>query len=185
MRGLLAWVVWLGGVVACKPPEAATAPAVRSSWPAVSSADVYFPLEDGRLYHYVSDDNGEPGMLVAHVSRAEARRGQLRIGNQTKNLVYDESGVRYQDGAYLLKVPLEVGASWPGEHGGTTRITDTSRSVQVPAGRYEQCIETVEEVGERYLNTYCPGVGLVRLEVSGARGQALVTLKHYGAPVTP
>lgn len=181
MKAALALVV----VVSCKGPEAPAAQAVPTQWPAASAADGYFPLEAGRMYHYLTDDAGETGMLVANVGRSDAAHGELRIGNVTKRFVYDAKGVAYEGGAYVLQVPLEVGTSWPGEHGGTTRITSIDAQAGVPAGSYASCIETVEEVAPatRYANLYCPGVGLVTVDVSSPRGHARIELKRYGAPV--
>lgn len=159
--------------------------AVATKWPASSAADAYFPLEGGQLYHYLTDEDGEPGMLVANVARSDATHGELHIGSRVKRFTYDAKGVAYDGGAYVLQIPLEAGNSWPGEHAGTTRIAALDVPVSVPAGIYGNCIETVEDVipAAQYRNTYCPGVGLVLLEVTSPRGHARIELKRYGAPV--
>lgn len=150
----------------------------------VSSVETYFPLEDGRLYQYATLEGGETGMLVAKVHRVDATHGELRLSNATKRFVYTEGGVAYDGGAIILKAPLDVGASWPGEHGGVTRIVSTSTSMTVPAGTYAGCIQTAEEGGRgaKYTTTYCPGVGMVLLEVSTSSGEARAALKSYGLP---
>jgi len=179
-------LVFVLGLVACKGPEAPTAEApAATTWPAISAADRFFPLEAGRLYHYVTEESGETGMLVANVGRTDATHGTLRIGNLDKRFVYDAKGISYEGGAYVLQIPLAVGTSWSGEHGGTTRITSTDAQAAVPAGTYGSCIETVEEVvpAARYTNVYCPGIGLVSVEVTTPRGSARIALKRYGKPV--
>ena len=57
-----------------KPPAAPTGPA---KGPTVSNVDQYFPLEEGRIYHYVTSESGETGMLVAKVHRTDASHGEL------------------------------------------------------------------------------------------------------------
>jgi hypothetical protein len=167
-----------------KPPTAPTGPAKASS---VSNVDQYFPLEEGRLYHYVTNENGETGMLVAKVHRTDAAHGELRLSNATKRFVYTPEGVAYDGGAFILKGPLDVGATWPGEHGGTTRVTTVDAAPKVPAGSYGSCVQTVEEggrpTGSKYATTYCPGVGMVLLEIVVTGGEARAELKSYGAPV--
>ena len=60
-------------------------------------------------------------------------------------------------------------------------------AVQVPAGSYASCLETVEEggrpPGSRYETTYCPGVGMVLLVVKAGGSVARAELKSYGLPV--
>jgi hypothetical protein len=101
--------------------------------------------------------------------------------------VFTDDGVAYVGGAFVLKRPFEVGASWQGEHEGTVRVTSLDVSVAVPAGKYASCMETVEDgartPGVKYVSTFCPGVGLVRLEVARGPNVARAELKSYGFPV--
>jgi hypothetical protein len=170
----------------CGEPKSVAVP-VSPSGPNVSSVDTYFPLEEGRLYHYVTTENGDTGMLVARVHRTDATHGELRLSNASKRFVYSPAGVAYDGGAFILKGPLDVGATWPGEHGGTTKVTRTDASPKVQAGSYSGCVETVEEggrpPGSKYVTTYCPGVGMVLLEIAVTGGEARAELKSYGMPV--
>lgn len=186
----------LGTVAACvvsvcaegcgdgKPPAAPLAPTKPESG---SSVEQYFPLEEGKLYNYVTTENGETGMLVAKVHRTDPAHGELRLSNATKRFVYSREGVAYDTGVFILKAPLDVGATWPGEHGGTTKVTAIDASAKVIAGTYGSCVTTVEEggrpPGSKYGTTYCPGVGMVLLEISVPSGKARAELKSYGAPV--
>ena len=167
-----------------KPPVVPSGPA---KGPSVSNVDQYFPLEEGRIYHYVTNENGESGMLVAKVHRTNASHGELRLSNATKRFVYTPEGVAYDGGAFILKAPLDVGASWPGEHGGTTRVATTDAAPKVLAGSYGSCVQTLEEggrpQGSKYVTTYCPGVGMVLLEIVVPGGEARAELKSYGVPV--
>ncbi len=170
-----------GGATPAKAPTA-DAPAASGS-----SLERYFPLEDGKIYHYVTKEGPDTGMLVAKVRRVDPAHGELRLSNATKRFAFTPDGVAYDGGAFILKGPVEVGTSWPGEHGGTTKIAATDASISVPAGSYSSCVQTVEEggrpPGSRYETTYCPGVGMVLLVVSAGGSEARAELKSYGAPV--
>jgi hypothetical protein len=173
-------------LISCSDPKRASTPAAAAKVSGVSSVEPYFPLEEGRIYNYVTTENGETGMLIAKVHRTDAAHGELRLSNATKRFVYGADSVGYDGGATLLKGPLDVGASWPGEHGGTTRVVTTSASPKVPAGAYSACVQTIEEggrlAGAKFATTYCPGVGMVLLEINVAGGEARAELKSYAPP---
>jgi hypothetical protein len=184
MRPVLAALVLLS----CGAKEATDAPVVPSAQSTqISPADRYFPLEDGRIYAYETREGAETGMLVAKVRRPDAAHGELRLSNATKRFVYERDGVRYDTGIYVLKTPIEIGTSWPGEHGGTTVIESIDARAVVPAGSYDGCVRTVERGGRPpggvYANTYCPTVGMVLLEVNAMGTEARAALKSYGFPV--
>ena len=176
-------------LVACDPNAPAVAPTEKPKV-AATSTETYFPLEEGKLYNYVTNEGGDTGMLVATVHRTDPQHGELRISNTSKRFVFLPEGVAYDQvngGAFILKSPLEVGNTWPGEHGGTTKVTKVDAAPKVIAGSYSGCVETVEEggrpTGSRYTTTYCPGVGMVLLDVAAAGGTAKAELKSYGNPV--
>ena len=174
-------------LVACGESHPPAAPSDKPTV-AATSTETYFPLEEGKLYNYVTNEGGDTGMLVASVHRTDPQHGELRISNTSKRFVFLPEGVAYDSGgAFILKAPLEVGNTWPGEHGGTTKVTKVDAAPKVVAGSYSGCVETVEDggrpPGSKYTTTYCPGVGMVRLEVSAAGGTAKAELKSYGMPV--
>lgn len=175
---------------ACGGDVPAKAPSPSSAAPPASGSRVerLFPLEEGKIYHYETKEGADTGMLVAKVHRVDATRGELRLSNATKRFVFTPDGVAYEGGVFIIKEPIEVGASWPGEHGGATRIAAIDASVQVPAGSFGSCVQTVEEggrpPGSRYEATYCPGVGMVLLVVRAGGHEARAELRSYGAPVT-
>ncbi|MBS2019733.1 MAG: hypothetical protein JST00_43120 [Deltaproteobacteria bacterium] len=187
MKRFLLFLTLVPVSIACgdgKPPES---PATASKPQSNSSAEVYFPLEEGKIYSYATNDNGETGMLVAKVHRTDPAHGELRLSNATKRFVFSPEGVAYDTGLFILKAPIEVGTSWPGEHGGTTKITSTDAAPKVPAGSYSGCVQTVEEggrpPGSRYTTTYCPGVGMVLLEVAFGGAESRAELKSYALPM--
>jgi hypothetical protein len=174
---------------ACGDPKPAPKePIAQTTGSGTSPVERFFPLDDGKIYHYVTKDGPETGMIVAKVHRTDPTHGELRLSNATKRFAYSADGVSYQGGAFILRAPVLVGASWAGEHGGTTRIAAVDAAVDVPAGHYESCLRTVEEGGPnksaaKYETTYCPGVGMVLLVVSapGTEG-GRAELKSYGMP---
>ena len=190
MKRVLSAVVVVGSLAACGESQPATAPSDKPKV-AATSTETYFPLEEGKLYNYVTNESGDTGMLVATVHRTDPQHGELRLSNTSKRFVFLPEGVAYDvtgtTGAFILKAPLEVGNTWPGEHGGTTKVTKVDAAPKVIAGSYSGCVETVEEggrpPGSKYVTTYCPGVGMVLLDVSAAGGTAKAELKSYGAPV--
>lgn len=173
--------------LACGSDEKAAPKTPSPSSASASPVETFFPLPEGHIFHYVTEDDGEGGMLVTRVHRTDATHAELRTSNATKRFVLRPDGVAYEGGAYILKAPLERGTSWPGEHGGTTRIDALDVEAVVPEGRFGGCLRTVEEGGRipgaRYLTTYCPGVGMVSLEVTAGGAQAKAALKSHGPPV--
>lgn len=164
---------------------AATPPPVHAV--SGSSLESFFPLEDGNIFHYVTSEGADTGMLVAKVVRKDATHGELRLSNASKRFVFAPDGIAYDGGPYILKAPLEVGRAWPGEHGGTTKIATVDEAADVPAGHHASCVRTVEEggrpEGSRYETTYCPGVGMVLLIVSAGGATARAELKSHGPPI--
>jgi hypothetical protein len=168
------------------PPVTPVGPPKPSSG---STAEPYFPLEEGKIYAYavIVDDSPDQGMTVFEVHRSDPAHGKLvaKGSKATKHFVYSPDGVARDTGVFILKTPIEVGTSWPGEHGGTTRITSIDASVKVMAGSYSSCVQTTEDGGrvgtaKSWVTTYCPGVGIVLLEV---KGEGRIELKSYAAPV--
>lgn len=176
--------------LACGPAEPANAPGgERVSLASGSPVELYFPLEAGKLYTYATREGQSRGTVSMRVERGDATHGKLIVvgSGTTKRFVYEKDGVAYEGGAYLLKAPLEVGTSWPGEHGGQTKIARVDVSAKAGGKSYESCVETVEDAtrppGVRYTTTYCPGIGMVRFEVVAADADAVGELTSYGAPI--
>ena len=174
-------------LTACASASTGSDPAPATPPVATTAAERFFPLEEGKIYSYATHDNEDIGMLVARVHRSDATHGELRLSNATQRFAVLPDGITFVGGAYVLKAPLDAGASWPGVHGGTTTITSTDVALQVPAGSYAGCLETVEERGRvpgaRYETTYCPGIGMALLVVTAPVGNARAELKSYGAPI--
>lgn len=151
----------------------------------------FFPLVDGHIYHYEThSDSGDTGMLVARIHRQDDKSGSLRFPSGDKRFEYKDDGVVIStpDGpAYVLKAPLQVGNEWRGEHGGKSRVSAVDASVTTKAGSFTGCVVVSEQrlgdVPVRYDTTYCPDVGIVRLEASAGMNQERAELKSFGPPV--
>lgn len=165
---------------------------VRDQSATPSEALRFMPLEDDTVYAYdTSSDSGERGVLMMQVSRPRKDRVDLRIGSRTERLQMDGEGISYVDGGFLLKVPLSRGAEWR-SRSGSVRVVETEIPAHVPAGDFQSCIRTVEEIREAerakvITSIYCPHVGLVSIDVVGdtdnGRGHELAVLRSFGPRV--
>jgi hypothetical protein len=157
--------------------------------PELPELERYFPLVDGKLFAYLS--HGETGgttLLVLRVERKSPGRGALKGTSSTREFVITASSIDRVGGGTVLKLPLKEGTSFVGDHGGRATIVETELSVDVAAGHYTHCLRTEEEptpmAPGKTRTTFCPDVGVVRLEVtSGDRNEA-IELQSYGDPVT-
>jgi hypothetical protein len=149
------------------------------------------PLEHDTVFSYeTTSDEHQKGLMVLHVRQPRTGLVELDIAGRVQRLDVDETSVMHSSGGYLLKDPIQRGASFRGAFG-EVRVTQLNAAVHVPAGKFEGCVVTVEENAQpfkRAESTYCPGVGLVSLVVEGAsEGDVLrveSTLKSHGPRVT-
>jgi hypothetical protein len=83
---------------------------------------------------------------------------------------------------------LSKGAAWKGEFG-DVKVTSMSRSIQVPAGDFGNCVETSESAdtpsySKSATTVFCPGIGMVFYQVSGQENGVKVSqkleLKSFG-----
>jgi hypothetical protein len=157
-----------------------------------STMERFFPLVDGMVYTYGTlNEVGDAGMLIARVHRSDAHHGELRFPTGAKLFELAPDGVmvhaRSGESSYVLKLPVQVGTSWRGEHGGQSHILSVDAAVDTPAGHYEGCIQTLEErLGDRptrYSTTFCPEVGVVQIEVATGANYERAALKSYAPPM--
>jgi hypothetical protein len=188
-------------LTACSGATEGTAAVAASPWltpgtgqNAVSGSSIerFFPLVDGMVYTYLTvNEVGGQGLLVARVHRGDAYHGELRFPSGAKVFELAPDGVmvrpRGGEASYVLKMPLQVGTSWRGEHGGQSRILNASALIDTPAGHYEGCVQTLEErLGDtptRYSTTFCPEVGVVQIEVATGANYERAALKSYAPPM--
>jgi hypothetical protein len=131
----------------------------------VEPLDLY-PLRVGHAWSY-DVDTAEPTTTLA-ITRVEAFDGRIAIVRNAHSLVrYEVSpdGIRLAaSNAWLLRAPLEEGATWPAPGGRTAELVSRTAAVQTPAGEFEGCFEVLETGGKLELEVrtvYCPDVGPV------------------------
>jgi hypothetical protein len=128
-----------------------------------------YPMQDGYVWSYNVDTG--TGMNTFAVSRVVSVEGsQIAISNGGDELLYElrEGGIfRPQTGTWLLKAPIDVGATWESSGGLVARVVSVTEHVSVPAGEYDGCVEVIEEGGDsgrRIRTIYCAGVGPTVIE---------------------
>jgi hypothetical protein len=150
-------------------PEAANAP--RAQRGEELSAHVLLPLEHDTVFSYLtSNDAGEQGMMVLQVRRPRPDLAELDVAGRVQRLDVAPGSVMHAGGGYLLKDPIVEGATFRGAFG-DVRIAVVGHTVEVPAGKFEGCVVTLEESAQpfkRAESTYCPEVGLVALVVEAS-----------------
>jgi len=188
---LLSCVSCLFGVLACDPAaQPPRQPVPERGQP----VDVirYLPLQHDTVFAYdtLSEATGETGVLVVNIARPRPDMAELRVGGRAQRLDIVSDGIRHATGGYLLKAPLTIGAHYKGQFG-DVRVTALDRAVQVPAGKFSGCVETVEEaiapVQKKVTTTFCPRVGMVLLVAEGMLEGAYATeralLRSFGPRV--
>lgn len=149
----------------------------------------YFPLGHDHSWTYDTlGDDGARGSLIVRARRVSPSQGELRTPGGTRFFSYTPEGIGLRDSAaYILKMPLEVGNTWRGEHGGITHIEAVGKRVATTAGQFSDCIVTIEERGgdvrATYMTTFCADVGIVVLEVEAGMQSERAELRSYGPPV--
>ena len=177
-------------MVGCSAPPKTKAPPVPVQ--VIGGLELYMPARDGFVYEYdVETDSGDKGRMMVQVTRPRPDMAELNVAGKVQRLEMSKDAVRHATGGYLLKAPLEVGAEWKGQFG-KVRVNSTWRAVQVPAGNFKDCVETIEEASmptpKRATSVFCPDVGLVSLYIEGALGEEAASvgtlLRSYGPSAT-
>lgn len=148
-------------------------------------------MVDRAVYQWVMETDEGQDTLLGRVDRHSPNSGSLQLPGGTKQFEYVADGVKLVSHSlgpvYVLKQPVAMGNSWRGEHGGTVEIVQVDAVVEVPAGRFTGCVQTLETRGgdrpTRVATTYCPDTGIVLLEAAAGSGMVRAELKSYGPPV--
>jgi hypothetical protein len=172
--------VSLAGCAKPAPPPVAAPPSAS-----VEGVERWMPLKNATVFAYdtVSEPSGEKGMLVLEVKRARTAMVELSVAGRVQRVEVDATGIRHVTGGWLLKEPPTLGARWKGDFG-AVEVTAIDRQVNVPAGSFTGCLETVESLtgadfNKRTTTVYCSGVGIAtrRTEVESNEGNGVESLK--------
>lgn len=194
--GLVAVAVLVEACASSAPvPVASTGEAAAPA----SAVARFLPLVDGRIWAYDEEDEETKagGAFVTRARKLVGARFSLTTGARARTVEMRPDGIATESGVYLLKAPLTAGAEWPGERGSIVRIGALDKTIQVPAGTFAGCVETIEELasptaGEpplrRITTEFCPDVGIASLRVEvweqGKRSGERAVLRSFGEPVT-
>jgi hypothetical protein len=168
------------------PPPAKTATVGQTTGGVLD----YLPLEHESVFSYETriEPSGERGLLVLEIRRRRPELAELVVAGRAQRLNVSSSAIELVTGGALLRAPLEEGASWRGDFG-RVRVTNVSRTVTVPAGTFQKCLETVEEMTsaegtKRTTTAYCPAVGITlretEVEQDAQHAIERIELKSFG-----
>jgi hypothetical protein len=191
-------VIACAGFVGCGAPKAALRPEPAGVKAPESAVSRFFPLVDGNQWAYDAeeDDTGNKGIFVTRARALAGARFSLVTGQRSRVVEVRPEGItRTETGSYLLRAPLAAGAEWPGEGGAVVRVGAIDRIVDVPAGKFVGCLDTVEEQRgtgseplRRVTTTYCPDVGIVSLHAeaweNGRHVGERALLRSFGKPIS-
>jgi hypothetical protein len=195
---LLTAVAFAAAACASSAPARPVEPAGGETAP-VSAVSRFLPMADGRIWAYDEEDEETKtgGVFVTRARKLTGARFSLATGARTRIVDVRADGIAYETGVYVLKAPLAVGTQWAGDHGSVVRIGAVDKVVEVPAGKFIGCVETVEELaspnaGEtplrRITTQFCPDVGIASLRVEvweqGRHAGERAMLRSFGEPVT-
>ena len=189
MRRIVLWLLLAAASAACAPTPAAA----PSAAPAVAANDLtrFLPLENDTVFSYATyiEETNERGLAVFEIKRPRPELAELSLAGQVRKRYYFEpGGVRSSQGGYLLKLPLEQNAEWRGDDG-IVKVTNVNLSVDVPAGKFSGCVQTVEDARlgaatRKTTTVFCPGVGITVLEINAEQeGMSVLqrlSLKAFG-----
>jgi len=146
---------------------------------AIDPARLY-PLNDGNVWTYDVDTGVDLSALgISRVVEVQGPRVTVENNGSTQDaIVYElrpEGIFRVASGTWLLRRPIEVGATWPAAGGREARVRSIDERVEVGAGTFEGCVAVVEAeagataelassptgTGQLVETIYCPDIGPV------------------------
>jgi hypothetical protein len=150
-----------------------------------------YPMVQGSAWSYDVDagDGSPPVLAIARVVEAQPGRVTMQGGEGVTHYELRADGIYRQDqGGYLLKAPIRVGAQWPSGHGMQARVEHMGIAIETPAGRFSDCVEILERgssSGAVITTTYCPATGpaqvvsSMQMQLSPEPVQVVARLRGY------
>lgn len=148
-----------------------------------------YPLAEGNAWSYdVDTGEGDSVLAVARVARKVGEIAEVVTGG-SEALRYEPKSdgiARVGSEGYVLKAPLDKGASWTSGPGRTALVSEVDVRFESAAGRFRACVVIDERdpaSGQRTFTTYCPGVGPVQviseMDVRGQTLRVIARLRGY------
>ncbi|MEM6962607.1 MAG: hypothetical protein AAF355_03905 [Myxococcota bacterium] len=147
------------------------APSTSAATRTTITVETLYPMAEGSAWSFDVDtgvSNAPPTLAITRVVSARGALFELsNNGSEPVRYELREQGLfRPGSGTWLLRKPIETGASWASTSGMVAEVASMGVRVTTPAGTFEDCV-LIEERGEdstrRIATTYCPGVGPVRV----------------------
>ena len=159
----------------------------------IEALDLY-PLQTGNAWSYdVDTGDASTTLAVTRVESFDGRIAEVRTGKTLLRYEVLSQGIRIPSAdEWVLRAPLEEGATWTGRGGRTARLVSTGLRVETRAGTFEDCALVSETGGKLELEVqtvYCASVGPVWVEStmrSNVSDRALtVSARLRGYEVSP
>ena len=157
-----------------------------------ASPERLFPMTLGSAWSYdVNTGDGEPVLAISRVVERTAAAATIQGGEGRTRYELRPDGIfRSEWGGYLLRGPLQPGATWPAGGGRQARITRTGAAIVTPAGDFQGCVEVEESgapSGALIATIYCPDVGPVevRSTLAMTTGTVVVSARLRGFQIGP
>lgn len=174
---LAAALVVGGASCASTGPGAAPAGPPRT----VAAADLY-PLEAGWKWAYDLVKDGQTMLALYSVLDRTGDSATVQGGEDQLGYMITPEGIAQKDGPvigdFIVKNPVAMGTEWP-VAGGRARITAVAQSVNVTAGRFDDCViveATRSDPPRVARTTFAPGVGPVIIELQIQVGGEMTTV---------
>ena len=180
----------LAALAGCGP---AAPPAPTVAAPSYRLASMrWLPPGEEIVYAYRTENLIErtAGVLSLRLRRTGDDSAGLISPQRTETLRYTEGGIlRERTGNLLLRLPIEAGTRWPAGPGASAHIGRIGLPVTSEAGTFAGCLEVIEErsapVAGTITTTFCPDVGIVRIETRAGEPPVheRVKLRSFGRPI--
>lgn len=151
-------------------PEVAPVPPSASPTYRIASMRWLPPGED-IVYAYKTEDivAKSSGVMMLRLQHPAGDSIELVTPQRSETLRYQDNGIlRDRTGTLLLKVPPKLGDRWPAGPGVSAKVVRDNAQITVEAGSFDGCVEILEErhvpVSGTVTTTFCPNVGIVRME---------------------
>jgi len=178
-RLILTATLLLAGGASCASTGAGAAPAGPPK--TFTAADLY-PLEPGWKWAYDLVKDGQNMLALYSVLDRTGDSATVQAGEEQMSYAITPEGIAQKDGPvvgdFVVKNPVALGTEWP-VAGGRARIAAVAQSVNVTAGRFDDCVlveATRADPPRAVRTTFAPGTGPVIIELQIRVGGEMTTV---------